>query len=133
MANPAQLNAANFYDLRRDKKIVSYTESNIQGKPVVTYIDGGVTRSFVGDEIDIEKTALGSLVTVTLEVIPDKSRSLLTLVLPEVLLKDDPEYLSAPVLFHTIEMSIAGPPTSPGAVQTYVVDIFSGTASFIVS
>lgn len=133
MANAAQLKAANFYDLRRDQRFVSYTESNIEGKPVVTFIDGGVTRSFVGDEIEIEKTALGTLVTVTLKVIPDKSKSLLTLVLPEVLVKDDPEYLSAPVIFHTVEMSIAGPPLTPGAVQTYVVDIFAGTASFIVS
>jgi hypothetical protein len=59
---------------------------------------------------------------------------------PALALKDRSETLegglsgaSAPVIFDTVEMSIAGPPLTPGPVQTYVVDIFSGTASFVIS
>lgn len=124
---------ANFFELSHGKSTISYTASNIAGQPVVTYDNGSVTRSFTGDEVRREETALGTLVTVTLEVIFDGPTHLLTLVLPEVLVRQEPEKVSVPVIFHTVEGSIAGPPLNPGPVQTYDVQIFSGTASFIVS
>ena len=41
--------------------------------------------------------------------------------------------VDVPVVFHTVQGSIAGPPLNPGQVQTYDVKTFSGTASFVVS
>ena len=124
---------ANFFELSHGKSTISYTESNIAGRPVVTYNNGSVTRTFTGDEVRREETALGTLVTVTLEVIADGPTHLLTLVLPEVLVREEPEKVSVPVIFHTVEGSIAGRPLNPGPVQTYDVKIFTGTASFVVS
>jgi hypothetical protein len=124
---------ANFFELSHGRSTISYTASNIAGQPVVTYNNGSVTRSFTGDEVRREQTALGTLVTVTLEVIFDGPTHLLTLVLPEVLVRAEPEKVSVPVIFHTVEGSIAGRPLNPGPVQTYKVEIFSGTASFVVS
>jgi hypothetical protein len=133
-AQIAKLKAANFFELSRGRSTISYTASNIAGKPVVTYHKGKVTRTFTGDEVRREKTALGTLVTVTLEVVSDGPTSLLTLVLPEVLVgSDGPEKVSVPVVFHIVQSSIAGPPLNPGQVQTYDVKTFTGTASFRVS
>jgi hypothetical protein len=129
-ATIAKLASANFYELSHGRSKISYTESNIAGKPVVTYDN----RSFTGDEVRREKTALGTLVTVTLERIPDGPTNLLTLVLSEVLVHPGkPEKVSAPVVFHTVQGSIAGPPLTPGQVQTYDVKIYTGTASFVFS
>jgi hypothetical protein len=124
---------ANFFELSHGRSTISYTASNIAGQPVVTYNNGSVTRTFTGDEVRREQTALGTLVTVTLEVIFDGPTHLLTLVLPEVLVRAEPEKVSVPVIFHTVEGSIAGRLLNPGPVQTYKVEIFSGTASFVVS
>lgn len=128
---------ANLFELRLGRSAITYTVSNIAGQPVVTYDDGsGTPRSFMGDEILREQTALGTLVTVTLELIPDLVTHMLTIVVPEVLLKGwppAPERLTMPVVFHKVASSIAGPPTQPGPVQTYDVKIYDATASFIVS
>jgi hypothetical protein len=128
------LDEANHFELRRGRSRITYTVSNIAGDPVVTYNDGGTPRTFTGDEVRREKTELGTLVTVTLGVIPDLETRLLTIVLPEVLVNPGtPEPFSAPVVFTRVEMSIAGPPLHPGPVQTYDVKIYTGKASFIVS
>lgn len=133
-ATIAKLKSANFYELSHGRITTSYTASNIAGEPVVTYNNGRVTQTFTGDEVRREMTALGTLVTVTLELVPDGPTSLLTLVLPKVLVGSrGPEKLSAPVIFHTVKGSIAGLPLDPGPVQTYDVKIFNGTASFILS
>ena len=128
------LEEANFFELRHNNNIITYTASNIAGEPVVTYKDSGTTRNFTGKEVRRQKTELGTLVTVTLEATPDLEMRLLTIVLPQVQLKNGtPEKFKAPVVFTRVEMSIAGPPLHPGPVQTYDVKIYSGKASFILS
>ncbi len=124
---------ANFFELSHGTSTISYTVSNIAGKPVVTYNDGSVTRSFTGGEVRRESTSLGTLVTVTLELIADGPKHLLTLVVPEVLVATKPEKVRVPIVFSTVQGSIVGLPLNPGQVQTYEVTIFSGAASFLVS
>jgi len=123
----AKLDTANFFELSHGTSTISYSASNIAGQPVVTY-NG---RSFTGDEVRREKTELGTLVTVTLEVIIDGPTDLLTLVVPQVLVRRNqpPVPVSLPVVFHTIKDTIAGPP--PGQVHTYDVKIYTGKASFV--
>jgi hypothetical protein len=135
IAPTSALDEANLFELRRGRSRITYTVSNIAGEPLVNYTDGGTPpRTFTGDEVRREKTELGTLVTVTLGVIPDLETRLLTIVLPEVLVNPGtPEPFSAPVVFTRVEMSIAGPPLHPGPVQTYDVKIYTGKASFIVS
>ena len=41
------------------------------------------------------------------------------------------EKLSAPVIFHTTEGSLAGRPLNPGPVQTYELKTFRGTARMV--
>jgi hypothetical protein len=127
------LEEANFFELALGSSEITFTAHNKAGEPLVSYNDGITPRNFKGDEIRLEPTEIGTLVTVTLETTPDLETNLLTLVLPQVQVSGSPENVSVPVVFTRIAMSIAGPPLTPGPVQTYGVKIYSGTASFIVS
>lgn len=128
------LQPANYFQLRRGRTRLTYTATNIAGQPQINYDDGTTPRTFTGQEIQQETSALGTLLTVELQVIFDGPRHLLTLVLPEVLLQDGkPEKLQTPVVFHTVQGSIAGRPLNPGPVQTYDVKTFRGTANFVLS
>ena len=130
----AALESANYFELRRGRTRITYTVSDIGGQPQLGYDDGEQQQNFRGDEVRIEQTALGSLVTVTLNVVADGPTDLLTLILPEVLLKDDKaERFRMPVVFHTVAGSFAGRPLNPGPVQTYAVKTYRGTARFVIS
>ena len=52
---------------------VIYSATSITGKPVFNYQDSKGIYSFTGDEIRTQKTETGTMVTVTLESIPDLS------------------------------------------------------------
>jgi hypothetical protein len=128
-ATIARLEAANLFELSHGRSTLSYTVSNIAGEPVVTYNNGTETKSFTGNEVGRETTTLGTLVTVLLQSSVDGPRRLLTLVQPEVLVGDRrPEKVSLPVIFHTTAGVILH---QPGPRQTYDVQIFNGTASFV--
>ncbi len=142
MARPAKaaravataLEPANHFELRRGRTRITYTVSDKGGQPQLGYDDGEEQRTFRGDEVRIEATALGSLVTVTLRFVADGPTDLLTVILPEVLLKDHrAARFRTPVVFHTVAGSLVGHPTDPGPVQTYAVKTYRGTASFVVS
>lgn len=123
---------ANDFQLSLGRTTISFTPANFAGQPLLNFDDGvNPPRTFMGDDqVGLEGTALGTLVTVTLEAIPDLETHLLTLVLPEVLIKDNkPEKVAVPVIFHTVRTSIIGKPTSPGPVQTYDVKVFDCTAN----
>lgn len=131
--NPA-LEPANHFELRRGRKRITYTATNFAGQRQLDYDDGTESRSFTGDAVRSEESALGTLLTVELKVIFDGPKDLLTLVLPEVLLEGGkPEKLSAPVIFHTVQGSIVGRPLNPGPVQTYEEKTFRGTADFVLT
>lgn len=121
----AKLGAANFFELHHAKSKLSYEVSNPAGQPVLTYNDGNQTKTFTGNEVSRESTALGTLVTVILKPSIDTSRELLTLVQPEVLVNGGPEKVSLPVILHTTAGVI---PPKLGPRQTYDVQIFNGIA-----
>lgn len=128
---------ANDFQLSLGRTTISFTPANFAGQPLLNFNDGvNPPRAFMGDDqVGQEQTALGTLVTVTLEAIPDLEAHLLTLVLPEVLIGEDkcPEKVAVPVIFHTVRTSIIGRPTSPGPAQTYDVKVFDGTAQYVLT
>jgi hypothetical protein len=129
----AALEVANFFELSHARSTITYTPSNIAGKPLLTYNDGRTARTFTGDEVRIQKSELGNLVSVTLEMGIEGPAHLLTLVLPEVrVLHNSPVSFCAPVIFHTTENVITGRFT-PGPTQTYDVKIFCGDASIVLT
>lgn len=75
---------ANLFELSRGDIHVTYSTTNILGGPIFSYRDNQLSRSFRGEEICIQDTCLGQLVTVTLETIPDLRTVSFTLIVPIV-------------------------------------------------
>ena len=114
---------------RRDDTQVTFSTTSITGQPQFSYHDDTRDVSATGDEITVERTVLGTLVTVTLETVPDLHTVTATLVLPDL------GGLSGPVThFGTFlvltenRTSIGGPALVTGALQRYTVVKGRGTA-----
>jgi hypothetical protein len=125
---------ANHFELHRGGTSITYDASSITGKPLLSYDDGTISRSFTGDEIETVKTGIGTLLTVDVEFIPDAESKSVTVVLPQINLKDGkPRRFKTVVIFTTIHTSFVGPALVDGPVQTYTAKTFRGTASFVVA
>src|SRR5918912_2029573 len=74
---------ANHFELKHQHTHITYDVTAFDGKPHLTYqvLQGPAARTFIGDQIRIQQTAIGTLVTVTLERIPDDKSTLLTLII----------------------------------------------------
>ena len=59
-----QLIAANHYELSNGSLSITYSSTDLLGRPRLSYQDGKQTRNYVGDQIRFEQTALGQLVSV---------------------------------------------------------------------
>lgn len=126
-----QLTEANLYELRSGALSFTFTANDLAGKPQIRYQDGKDTRTYTGDQIRQEETALGRLLTVA-DVKVDVVTRRFTLVLPKVLVAvGHPEKLSTFVVFEN-GGPVARPP-QPGPVETYAVKSLSGKASFVLT
>ncbi len=124
---------ANLFELSRGAIHVTYSSTSILGGPILSYRDNRISRSFRGDEIHIQDTDIGQLITVTLETIPDLRTVNFSLVLPAVTVMPQSQgtHIRVPGITATAPTTIAGPP--PGPQQLYSVVNLRGTAQFIVS
>ena len=111
---------------------VTYSLTGILGRPVLHYRDDHLSEDFGGDEILVEETAVGRLVTVRLRVVEHVSTVLFTLVVPDVRLPGQ-----VPVPLRTVgivavrrrEANSGGHPQ----LDTYRFERLRGTASLIMS
>lgn len=124
---------ANLFELSSRTIHVTYSTTNISGGPILSYRDDQFSLSFRGEEIRIENTALGEVVTVTLETIPDLRTVTFSLIVPIVTVITQSSGTRIKVLgvTTTAPTTIAGPP--PGPQQLYSAVYLRGTAQFIVS
>jgi hypothetical protein len=128
MQDPKDLSLANSFRFTYRGKAISFIEANIAGQPVLSVGD----QQFLGDEITIEHTQLGELVTVVLQAIADGDTTLLTLVLPPVRVEGFQELdVKALAIRTTVRGTIAGPPAGVGL--SYQAQALKGRAGFIVS
>src|SRR5262245_66583817 len=127
------LTRANHFELFRGDIQVSFSSTNVLGGPILNYRDSQRSLSFRGKQIDVEETALGELITVTLEAIPDLRTVTFTLILPivTVMRQSSGTHIRVPGVTTTNPTTIAGPP--PGPQKLYTVVNLRGTAQFIVS
>lgn len=125
---------ANNFQLQNASLKITYTASSIDGKPTLQHQKGGKTLNFRGDQIKIEETEIGQLISVTLEYNPDLSTIVFSLLLPTVnVQKNAPRsVISVKALETTIKTSIAGPALVKGPVQLYKMVSLKGTASAVV-
>lgn len=133
----SQYNEPNMFSLQgigpkyKDVQI-SYSTSSITGQPLFNYKDSKGTHSFKGDEIRTQKTEMGTMVTVTLESIPDLRVTTLTLLLPAINLDGSAKEFKTIAIRTTGKTTIGGPRLVKGAVQSYEVIELKGTASSVV-
>lgn len=107
---------------------ISYSTSSITGQPLFTYKDSKGTLSFKGDMIRTQKTEISTIVTVTLESVPDLRVTTLTLLLPTINLDGSARKFETIAIRTTSKTTIDGPRLVKGAVQTYEVIDLKGTA-----
>jgi len=125
-----QLVDANLFDITGPIRI-NYSSSSIKaGVPLVSYNDADLDRNFQDDEITRIPTALGELVTVTLDNVVDAFTRTFTLVVPSIRLPRGQEVEFTTLGVETSDRSGAfvPPPGPSGVLQTYQVYQLRGTA-----
>jgi hypothetical protein len=123
------LSQANTFELSGKSIHVSYSSTSFTGVATFSYRDNRLSRSFSGEEIHLQDTEVGQLVTVTLESVADGDRVTFSLALPTVTLRRDAAIrIKVPGLTVTNPSTIAGPP--PGPQKLYSIFNMKGTAQF---
>lgn len=124
----------NHFVLDGEEMHITYDATTDTGKPSLTYQGPFGSQSFVGDQLLIEETALGRLVTCDLGPFPDRGNLWLTLLLPAF---NPMNAGDAPASFDTLAIlkwrvsTIVGPPRE-GALEAYEVVPLEGTAQFVM-
>src|SRR3954469_17509197 len=106
---------------------VDLSLSTIDGRPRLTYQDPARTLEFSGEELALEETGLGTVVTVVLETVPDLGTTSFSLLVPPVNLANGT--YAGVVTFGVTAVSrttLAGPVS--GQSTTYQVTHLQGTA-----
>ena len=122
----------NLFELTGEYTRITYSTTSITGQPQFHYHDQKRDVNVTGDEIRLLETEIGTLVTVTLEVIPDLHTLTVSLLVPEINLNEGNESpLSTQAILTTHRTSIGGPGLVEGQLQTYEVVALEGTASLV--
>jgi hypothetical protein len=77
---------ANRYDLHGRNITVTYGEAGADGKPYLTYAGAELPLTFKGDEIRIQNTDLGKVVSVSIRRTIDTGSTSFTILVPKVLM-----------------------------------------------
>ncbi|MFO7562587.1 MAG: hypothetical protein R6X02_08075 [Enhygromyxa sp.] len=124
------LHYANQFDLKYRGKDISFTQANIAGDPLLTYAE----RWFYGSQIELQDSAVGEIVTVTLdERRPSGERWQLSLLLPRTWVSG---YESTPieaVVIEAVSHSLTGGPPAGQELELERVTRVGGHATFVVS
>ena len=111
---------------------ISYSTSSIMGEPNLNYKDSKGSQRFTGEEIRTQKTEIGTMVTVTLETVPDLRVVTLTLLVPAINLDGSAREFKTIAIRTTSRTTIGGPRLVKGAVQSFEVIDLKGTANSVV-
>jgi hypothetical protein len=123
---------ANIFDIDGPIR-AQFSSSSIRGIPLMSYEDAGLDLTFEGDEITQAETALGQLVTVTLEEVVDACMRTFTLILPTIRVADDEVAEFQALGIETTDCSGAFvPPDGPaGVLQASRVHQLYGNARWV--
>lgn len=111
---------------------ITYSTSSFAGVPLLTYVNGASTLNFQGDEIRVQDTEIGRLVTVTIAFQPDINFQTLTLLLPHVRLAHEPQPIANRAIVTTHQTPfIAGPFIGQQEIYRKVIPL-KGTAQRVV-
>lgn len=133
---PQQNIKANRYVLQGDQLEVTYDETTFTGQAQLIYqvVQGGDALTFTADRLSAKESDIGTLVTVTLEAIPDNKRSLFTLLIPTInVTGTNGVPFETVAIYTTVRDSIIGPDGVGGAVESYKCVQLEGTAQFVAA
>ena len=126
--------APNHFALSGAETQLTYDAATAAGGPRLTYDGPYGSHTAVGDEIRVEESALGQLVTVYLGAFPDQGDLWLTLLLPRfnpMSSADPPTPFATLAILKWVISTIAGPPRT-GALEEYRVLPLAGTARLVM-
>jgi hypothetical protein len=124
--------APNLFSLHGRHVSVTYSTTSIDGQPRLSYHDPQRALSFVGEEIEIvDRTPLGTLVTVTLVHVPDLGITTFTMLIPQI--NADPGLVTHVETegITTITRQSFAPQLDKGQIQTYTPVCLTGTAQLV--
>ena len=130
----AEFIPVNSYECKGSAITVSYSTTNFTGKPQAKFTISKQPFSGTGEEITIQQTALGNLVTLVKKAIPDLYTDTITVLLPDV----NVVKLGAKVKFNTqlissrARTSIAGTKLVDGVIQKNIIYPISCTATAVI-
>jgi hypothetical protein len=112
---------ANQYEFASPSVSVYYSPSSFSGEAQLRYRRGNAAPlDFSGDEIRVERTEIGQLVSVTVQQVPDLKVVTLSLVIPDINLDTGaPTQFESSIIFTTNHTTIGGPELVKGPLQTY--------------
>jgi hypothetical protein len=113
--------------------VIIYATTSFTGEPRFSYKDAELDVNFSGDDITRQDTALGELVTVTLEdLVPvDGPRRTFTLLVPKIRLNRGDQVSFDTLGIETIESLARFVPPSPRVLLTYRSHQLQGVAELI--
>ena len=123
---------ANLFELGDYSIQVTYSSTSFTGQPQLNYRDNNFNLNFAGEEIRVQDTEIGQLITVTLETVADLRTKTFTLILPlvNVMPQSGGTQVQVPGILTTTHTTIAGPGLGPE--KTYSIVNLRGTAQFVV-
>lgn len=121
---------ANLFEVENYGVQITYSKSSFTGDPRFSYADKNRSLSFSGDDIRVEETEIGDLVTVTIEVVSDLRTVTVTLLVPGFNLPEDTKQspFETEAVFTTHHTTIGGPGLVQGQLKSYKTVTLTGTA-----
>jgi len=113
---------------------VYYSPSSFSGAAQLRYrLGDGDPLDFSDDDIRVERTEIGQLVSVTVRQVPDLESVTLSLVIPDINLDPgEPTLFESSIILTTNHTTIGGPDLVKGPLQTYWSPKVIGQASSVV-
>jgi hypothetical protein len=121
----------NFFSLSGCGVTITLVLGGITGQPVLTYQDSHLAKNFTGEELTLEETALGRLVSVTTVKSVDAGYTGFSVVIPNMNLIGGHHHVDTIGITSTHRTTLAGP--VQGQLTTYHVIHLHGTASQVES
>jgi hypothetical protein len=119
----------NLYEVHGHGIHVTYSTSSISGKPLFNYHDAVRTKNFSGDEIQVQESMIGKLVSVFLLRTIDGPSTSFTLLVPTVRLPASEITNISTEGITTLHKFSIFPPV--GQTELYTVHPLHGTARFV--
>jgi hypothetical protein len=121
----------NHFSLSGRGVTVTLVTGGITGQPILTYQDSHQATNFTGEELTIEDTALGRLVSATIVKSVDAGYTEFSVVIPNINLIGGQHHVDTIAITSTHRTTIAG--IGHGQLSSYHVIHLHGTASQVES